>query len=166
MPDEITLFSECYADTALVGLLAKQNQTVEHVAGINEVAKALIHVAANEGKAIGIVDNDKQKPLYFDTFEVVVDEHRVCLRRNLTSNQFLVVIDKAIESFLLWNAVQVGIEIATYGFNEDVKVIRRRLKTFTIETDPNYLQLLADLYARQAPGFLTLERILNDLIIT
>lgn len=82
------------------------------------------------------------------------------------SNQYLLIIDKAIETFLLWNALQVNLIITDYGFNTDVKQLGARLKSRAIETDPNYLRLLSDLHAQQAPGFITLERILNDLITT
>ncbi|WP_461051332.1 hypothetical protein [Spirosoma arcticum] len=86
------------------------------------------------------------------------------LRENFIRQQYLIVIDKAIESFLIWNAERVGIDMQAYGFSPTVKLLRRQTKLPTIETDPNYLQLLTDLNARQAPGFLTLERILHDLV--
>lgn len=93
-------------------------------------------------------------------------ENKVILKRREQTEQYIVVIDKAIESFLLWNVEQVGVNIADYGFSQDIKRFGKVLKTSAIGTNPNYLQLLTDLYARQAPGFLTLERILNDFITT
>lgn len=76
------------------------------------------------------------------------------------------MLDKAIESFLLWNAQQVDLNVVDYGFSADVKAFGKAVKTSAIGSNSNHLQLLADLYARQAPGFLTLERILNELTAT
>ncbi|GAB2592185.1 hypothetical protein GCM10027190_45720 [Spirosoma areae] len=82
------------------------------------------------------------------------------------TNQHIVVVDKAIESFLLWNAECVEIDVSIYGFYNRTKHFRNQTKLPTIETDPAYYKLLTDLHTRQAPGFLTLERILNDLLTT
>ena len=53
-----------------------------------------------------------------------------------------------------------------YGFDPTLRQFCKAMKRDSISTDPDYLRLLTDLYARQAPGILTLERILNDLITT
>ncbi|UFH52927.1 hypothetical protein [Spirosoma sp. KNUC1025] len=66
----------------------------------------------------------------------------------------------------MWNAAQVNLNVADYGFHTDVRQLGVKLKSRSIETDPDYLKLLKDLHTRQAPGFLTLERILNDIIPT
>lgn len=166
MPDRVRLYPECHADTALITYFVHDIQLIEHSAGINEVSKSLEQVHSDATILLGIVDNDKHKPRYLREFEVLEETNKVCFLKKPESNQYLIIIDKAIETFLLWNAVQVNIQIADYGFNPDVKQLGAKLKSRAIETDPNYLQLLADLHARQAPGFLTLERILNDLITT
>ena len=113
---------------------------------------------------IGIVDNDKHNTPYLRTFQTIEEADKVCFRHIPESNQYLIVIDKAIETFLLWNADQVDLNLADYGFAADVRLLGAKLKSQSIETDPNYLRLLTDLHTRQAPGFLTLERILNDFI--
>ncbi len=125
---------------------------------------------AGEYRLIGMVDNDDDLDIrckgFFKSFEVVTLENRIILRSNLARQQHLIVIDKAVESFLIWNADQTDIDLAAYEFSTTVKRLRNQTKSPIIETDPNYLQLLADLHTRQAPGFQTLERILNDLITT
>ncbi|GAB3797099.1 hypothetical protein GCM10028819_15950 [Spirosoma humi] len=125
---------------------------------------------ADEYRLIGMVDNDPDLDTrckgFFKTFELVTQEHKVIFRRNLVRQQYLIVIDKAIESFLLWNAEQIGLQMNDYGFGATIKQLKDQTKSPTIETDPNYLRLLSDLHTRQAPGFLTLERILNEFILT
>lgn len=96
----------------------------------------------------------------------VFEENKVLLKRNEATNQHLIVIDKAIESFLLWNAHQTNLDVSDYGFISNIKPFGKALKTSAIGGNANYLRLLTDLHARQAPGFLTLERILNDFLAT
>lgn len=55
-------------------------------------------------------------------------------------------------------------DVAVYGFKSELREFCKAMKRTTIVSDPNYRQFLADLHTRQAPGFLTLERILHDII--
>lgn len=162
----LQILPECFADTALVLLFVPDPLTVVHIFGIPNVAKEMQEAVGREnaGTRIGLVDNDTRVPPYLLTFNKVVEHNKVVLKHKGQTDQYLIVIDKAIESFLLWNAGQVELDVADYGFSYDVKAFGKALKTSAIGTNPNYLQLLADLHTRQAPGFQTLERILNDLI--
>lgn len=103
---------------------------------------------------------------FFKSFDVMQERHRLILKKNLSTNQAIIIIDKAIETFILWNASQVSINMLDYGFAIDAKRLGDQFKSPSIETDPDFLRLLTDLHARQAPGILTLERLLNDLITT
>ena len=164
MPN-LQILPECYADTALVYRFIADRQLVVHIFGITNVAKEMQQAIERDDESIriGFVDNDKRIPPYLLHFSTISEENKVLLKRNKQTNQHLIVIDKAIESFLLWNAGQVGLKVADYGFIPDLKAFGKVLKTSAIGSNPNYLQLLTDLRARQAPGFLTLQRILNDL---
>lgn len=164
MPDRIRLYPECHADTALISSFIKNPLIIEHAAGINEVSKSLETVKSDAVVLIGIVDNDKHKPRYLRTFQTIEESDKVCFQHIPGLNQYLIIIDKAIETFLLWNAAQVGLNMADYRFSSDTRSLGAKLKSQSIETDPNYLRLLTDLHTRNAPGFLTLERILNDFI--
>ncbi len=167
MPDRIRIYPECNADTALFTLLFPEKDLIDHASGIHEVSKSLENVKSDATILLGIIDNDERKPRYVDQFELVENMNKVAHYIKPNSNQHLLVIDKAIESFLLWNAAQVGIDLATYGFPTDVRKLGKKyLKKDIIQEDKNFLQLLTDLYARQAPGFVTLKRILDDLIAT
>jgi hypothetical protein len=165
MPN-LQILPECYADTALVSLFVPDRLTVVHIFGIPNVAKEMQEEAGREnaGIRVGLVDNDKRVPPYLLTFETVSEQNKVFLKRKGTTDQYLIVIDKAIESFLLWNAQQVNLNVTDYGFVNDVKLFGKALKTSAIGSNLQYVQLLTDLHNRQAPGFLTLERILHDVI--
>ena len=165
MPD-LQILPECYADTALLYQFIADRQRVVHIFGIPNVAKEMQQAAIRDDQSIriGFVDNDKRVPPYLLTFDTIFEQDKVLLKRNEQTNQHLIVIDKAIESFLLWNTAQVDLNVADYGFIHDVKAFGKALKTSSIGSSVNYLRLLTDLHMRQAPGFLTLERILNDFI--
>lgn len=165
MPN-LQILPECYADTALVLLFVPDRLTVVHIFGIPNVAKEMQEAAGREnaGIRIGLVDNDKRVPPYLLAFDTVSEQDKVILKRKGQTEQYLIVIDKAIESFLLWNVQQTGLNIVDYGFVNDVKLLGKALKTSAIGTNFSYLKLLADLHARQAPGFFTLERILHDIV--
>lgn len=164
MPN-LQILPECYADTALIYLFIADQKSVVHISGITNVAKEMQEAAErnDESIRIGVVDNDKRVPPYLHDFNVTFEQNKVLLKRNEQTNQHVLVIDKAIESFLLWNAAQVELDVTDYGFKHNVKVFGKALKTSAIGSNSNYLRLLTDLHARQAPGFLTLQRILNDL---
>ncbi|MVM30198.1 hypothetical protein GO755_09145 [Spirosoma sp. HMF4905] len=167
MPN-IRMIPECYADTALVKVIVNDQKPVDHVFGIPNVAKEMALGLVNHPEfiLIGFVDNDKRTPTYFDDFDTITVENKVIFKKKQLVEHYLLVIDKAIETFLIWNAQQVAIDLAEYGFTSNLKRLCQLMKRTTIGSDPNYLRLLTDLHTRQAPGFQTLERILNDFITT
>ena len=116
---------------------------------------------------VGIVDTDTTTPRYFDLFKLISEENKIRFLHRPESGEYLIMNTfRGAEAFIIWNAQQVGINLTDYGFPTKVKPLGKYFKKLAIETDPNYLRLLADLHAQRAPGILTIERILNDLIIT
>ena len=171
MPDRPVLFlSECHADTALIRFLFSDPKLSIHETGCPEVARTMLSSKAGDYNLIGIVDNDKKLNIhckgFFKSFDVSQERDKLILKKNFSTNQSIIIIDKAIETFILWNASQVDIDMFDYGFAVDPKRLGDQFKSPSIETDPEYLRLLTDLRTRQAPGILTLERLLNDLITT
>lgn len=113
---------------------------------------------------IGFVDDDKRIPPYFDNFEIVNAGNRVLFKKKVKMERYLIVVQRAIESFLLWNAEQVGIDLADFGFPTDIKLLGNRLKSIQIESDENFHMLLAALDNNNAPGFVRIKAILGQLI--
>lgn len=172
MPDVLFL-PECFADTALVSMLSPSTAIIDHIPGVYNVVKEMKNTAINRPAyiVVGIIDKDvtykpERKPTYFNDFQLEELGNKLTYGRKPGIHQHLILIDKAIETFLLWNAARINLDVRLYNFSGDFKVFRRQIKSATIGTNLNYLQLLTDLHARQAPGFVTLERILNDFITT
>ncbi|QMW06096.1 hypothetical protein [Spirosoma foliorum] len=169
MPDQIIrIIPECYADTTLAQFFIKDPNPVDHEQGIHNVARAMKEAGEFDAIVVGIIDNDKTNtPTYFDSFETIDDTQYLTLKKHSTATQFIIVIKpKAVEQFFLDNAAEVSIRVEDYGFPGDVRKLRKLTKKESIKSNPDFQRLLSDLHTRQAPGFLTLERILNDLITT
>lgn len=172
MPDVLFL-PECFADTALVTMLLPSAAVIDHSFGVHNVVKAMKSALANQPmyKIIGIIDKDvtykqKYRPPYFDDFAFTDASNRITYGQKTGTDQHLLMLDKAVDSFLLWNAEEVSIDVVDYGFSSELREFCKAMKRTTIGSDPNYLRLLTDLRTRQAPGFITLERILNDFLTT
>ncbi|RCR65714.1 hypothetical protein [Larkinella punicea] len=168
MPDVLFL-PECFADTALVTMLLPSATLIDHSFGVHNVVKTMKSASISQPmyKIIGIIDKDvtykaKYRPPYFDDFTFVDERDRITHKQKTGTDQHLIMLDKAVDSFLLWNANEVDIDVTNYGFSPELREFCKAMKRATIGSDPNYLQLLTDLHTRQAPGFITLENILND----
>ncbi len=169
MPDRPTLFlPECHADTALIRFLFPDPLLTIHTTGCPDVARTMKSPRADDYRLIGIVDNDKKLMVhckgFFSHFTVIEERDKLSIRKNPTTAQHIIVIDKAIETFLLWNATQTGLNVALFGFSTDVKRLGNQLKTPAIETDPDYQELLAELFDKKAPGLVLLQRVLTELM--
>jgi hypothetical protein len=169
MPRRIRFLPECHADTALIGFLLNDDETLYRHSQGSEVAKDM-KAAADSGdfdRVVGIVDGDKtSKPRYFDSFELMFEKDNVQLHKKSGAEEYLLVIvgkKVGIETFLLTNAEHVGVNFQDYGFDTAMKELKPRFKSVNIETDPNYRQLLTDLHALNAPGLITLQTLLHDL---
>ncbi|MBC7568376.1 MAG: hypothetical protein H7319_01415 [Spirosoma sp.] len=169
MPDRPTLFlPECHADTALIRFLFPDPLLTIHTTGCPDVARTMKLPRADDYRLIGIVDNDKKLMMhckgFFGYFDVIEEVDRLSVRKHPETAQHIVIIDKAIETFLLWNAAQISLDVSLFGFATDIKRLGNQLKTPAIETDPDYQKLLAELFDKKAPGFVSLQRVLTELM--
>jgi hypothetical protein len=166
MLNRIRFLPECHADTRLISFLIDDDELYRHVDG-SEVANEMKLVAKQFSIVVGITDTDEITPRYFDAFELIIEENKICfLHRPNTGEYWIRNAFSGVEAFILWNAAQVGVNLADYGFETRAKALGKQFKKLAIETDPDYLRLLQDLHDRQAPGLLTLKRLLHDLVTT
>ncbi|MCC5613435.1 hypothetical protein LC612_43880, partial [Nostoc sp. CHAB 5834] len=115
MPDRaVQYLPECHADTALLRHFIPDPTFSIHCLGCPEVANTMLSARAEDYRLIGLVDNDPDLNSrcrgFFKTFTVVEQANKVELRVHATRQQYLIVIDRAVETFLIWNAQQVGID--------------------------------------------------------
>lgn len=163
---EVRIIPECYADKVLAKFLFSKPEFVNHALSIGQVA---VEMEAERNDAvilIGFVDNDKRIPPYFRDFEEIERGERVLFKQkeDYRVQHFLVVLDKAIETFLLHNAAQVGIKVTDFDFSEIQKEFQKSLKSQQIEDDDKYHTLLKALRTGQAPDLVKIDAFLSQFL--
>jgi hypothetical protein len=165
--NKLRILPECYADTTLVRFFVPDVHFSIHQEGCPEVAKTMLKGQTTDFKLVGVVDNDKKLDIhcqaYFKRFELVLEQNKI-IHRRFTECEFpqeLIILDKAIETFLLWNAQQIDLNIENYGFNKNPKQLGFSLKQVNIGYNRDYRRLLNDL--SDSPGFVTLRTILEEI---
>lgn len=166
-PIKLRILPECYADTTLVRFFVPDVLFSIHQEGCPEVAKTMSRGQKTDFKLVGVVDNDKKLDIhyqaYFQRFDLVLQQNKIIHRRFTECKipQELIILDKAIETFLLWNAQQIDLDVEDYGFNKNPKQFGFSLKQVNIGDNQEYRRLLNDL--SDSPGFVTLIRILDAI---
>lgn len=141
------ILPECYADTVLVEALGfvKPNHQLS-------IGKVLSYMeSAHPTKAmVGIVDDDKRKPNFFQKFEPM--EEREGIKRFQKDSQVILVISPAFEAWVFQNADAVGVDPGKYGF-ADRKSFEKACKKQDVGKNSAVKNFLNTLKQKQAPGF-------------
>lgn len=143
---------ECYADTLLVELLGFKG--ANHQNGIGQVLKTL-KTRFSKQKAVGIIDDDKQKPAGIKDFEEVDSKHNIQKLLSKDSKHTLLIIQPAFEDWVLANAAAVSVNIPTEFENK--KRFRKICKDNNAAGNQALKNFLNTLKQKNAPGFVQLE---------
>jgi hypothetical protein len=111
--------------------------------------------------AVGIVDDDKRKPKLFDRYDKIVNEKDfLLLKQKPNSRHFLIVVQPAIESWLLQNADSK--EIAhPFPTLDDMKRVTK--DPVEVVKNQSFKQFLSQLNNAGAPGFVTMTNWIDEL---
>ncbi|HWK07614.1 MAG TPA: hypothetical protein VNS58_28480 [Puia sp.] len=139
MIDYPNLIPECNVDTVFVEMLGYKNPN--HAPSISQVSAILEKKKANQ-KAIGFVDGDKKMPKYFDQFEVLDKINNVRLLKHPNKDQYLVVVQPAMDKFIFSLCNSLGINLADYHFPRELKAFIGFTKKQSIKNDSNFKNLL------------------------
>jgi hypothetical protein len=111
--------------------------------------------------AIGVVDDDKRKPKLFDLYENVLKEQDALrLLQKPQSRHFLIVVEPAIEQWLLNNAEKAVVETPFPTLKELQRVTKNELEV--VKNQP-FKQFLNALKQADAPGFVTMAEWIDVL---
>jgi hypothetical protein len=144
------VISECYADTVLVEMLGFEKPN--HQLGIGKVINDL---KMKNWPAVGIIDDDKQKPKELDHFQVKDEKNGI---KWLTKDKHhVLVICPAFEAWVFKNAEEVNVDPEKYGFANS-KVFQKASKSQQVNKDPKVKQFLNTLNQKGAPGFVQLRQ--------
>ena len=163
------IIAECYADTALAQLMVSNKEQVDHANGSSQVASEMKKLANSpEIILVGFIDNDKLKnmPRYFDDFTEYRRGQRVSFRQkeDFRVQHYLIVLERAIETFLLHNAAKAAVKVTDFGFSDVQSEFQKRLKTIQIENDIHFISLLKELQKQKAPDFVLIGQFLQEFI--
>jgi hypothetical protein len=151
MSNHYQIVPECYADTVLVEMLGFERPN--HQQGIGKVFSSL---AKNLEKraAVGIIDDDKEKPKALDSFDILDERHGI--KRLINGKHTILVICPAFEDWVFENARQIQVDPAKFGFPSP-KAFRNASKNINARGNQSLKQFLNTLKQKEAPGFVHLK---------
>lgn len=164
---EFHLIPECFADTEMVRIIFKDLEScnLNHASGISEVSKALQKKDLPNYLNIGFVDKDRKNvPFYLDEFEIVEQVANVAFKKHPTSNDYLFIVDPAIERFLLNELSEIGKMPAEYHLPDDFKGFKKMLKKTSIQYHDGYKIMINDLLKSKTGGITFIRKMLLALL--
>ena len=150
---------ECYVDTNIISTLI--GAEVNHQKGCNNVANTLNSKMQNQF-AIGIIDKDKRTPGYLDQFQCIARRSHVELYKHPLRPHYFIVVLKAIETLLLENAKELGLDMKVYGLTSNIDELKKLTKKCESNKDPRFSRLATDL--RISPEIKALEDSIKYMI--
>lgn len=158
MMEENYLIPECYGDSLLVRFLGFQSPNHQH--GIGEVANVMIKKFENK-KVVGLIDNDKTFPSYFDEFVIIENhsKHRFQVKKHKKHNHYLVCISPAFEGWIEAAGNEVGLK-RPYT---DEKEYRKKCKSYHVSKDAKITAFLNNIRQKKSPSFLQLKKTVENL---
>ena len=163
MPN-IQLVPECYAETAMVRELFANQDYLNHAEGISRVNYILEQEDIANYCNVGFVDNDKKNtPRYFDEFNEIERSGNVIFKQHPQSNDYLIIVNPAIERFLLEQLQHINKTPVDFDLPDDFKGFRKKLKSNRIESNEGYIKMIRELITKKAPGIVFIMEKVNSL---
>jgi len=133
---------ECYGDTALVECLGYKNPNHKH--GIGNVFNALEEKGLRDSKAICIVDNDKAKSAKkkFASLLKLKTEGGLSLYQNPGSKHHIIVIEPALEKWILNCTQLVSISPSEFGLPGDFDGFKSYIKTKNVDEKEPFIRFM------------------------
>lgn len=141
MIDEPRIIPECYADKALIEFLIEQNTNKEN--GCHAVVASILSDTFQDKLAIGIIDTDKRKPKrLFEFDDFIYEANDIVVRKRSDYNHYLIMIQPAVEKWLLNCAVLGGIDLTANALPHDLKSLKIITKKQSVVRNSIFEQLL------------------------
>lgn len=137
------IMPECYIDTTLVGSLMDAN--VSHKHNCNEVAKEMEEGSFKDAFAVGIVDNDKRKISYIESFDEIARTENLTFLKHKVKHHYVIKVGKerkAMETFLMANVETLGMKMEDFNLPSDLEELLKHTKCgVSTQKDPRILRL-------------------------
>jgi hypothetical protein len=150
---KLQFIPECHAETTMVAILFEGIGYHNHAPGIGNVSHKLKKNDLAGYINIGFVDKDKNSiPTYFDEFEVQDQIENVIFKKHPQNNDYLIIVDKNIERFILSQLDEIGKKPSDYNLPDDRLAFSRITKKISIEKNEGYRQLIHELKEKKPSG--------------
>ncbi len=173
MKDKILFVPECYGDTFLTETLLKSldifsmtkiGDLVNHKKGINNVGRTLEEIGLNTNKlAIGIIDKDKIVTSsyikeFIDITPSDTENSDLLLKKHLTYNQYLIVLNPALEKWLLNCAKISDVNPLDYELSiTDINAFKNITKDVNLKGNINFVNFVKELKRKESSPMMTLQ---------
>ncbi len=112
---------------------------------------------------VGITDNDKTQPPYFDAFKEVERGNDLILKKHPGFEFYLVFVCPAFEAWLLKAAQAASIHPQTYGLPDTPKKLHKVTEKPELEQNEKYKEFFASVQKANPPDFQTMSDWLKKL---
>lgn len=150
---------ECYVDTNLMNVLL--GRMCNHQKGCATVFKTLDEKLSNQF-AIAVIDQDKRKPEATKQYVGIGKNDHLIVCKHQERPHYLIMINPAIEMFVLDAANELNVKLSDYGLPEDLDKLRDQTKTISAKADKRFESLFKSI--RKASNIKCLEELLQYLL--
>jgi len=133
---------ECYVDTCFIETIVPPEKGYNHQKGSGTVAKKMKEKFFDRF-ALGIIDKDKRPLHYLSEFNVVASKTNVELFKHRGRHHFFILINPAIEVFILTNALAGGISLRDFNLPDTLDELRRESKSINSKKDTRFKALFS-----------------------
>lgn len=137
------IMPECFIDTTLVSSLLDAD--VNHKHSCTEVAREMEWGRYKDAFAVGIIDNDKRKLAYIESFEEIGRTENLTFLKHKDKHQYVIKVGKehkAMETFIMANVEAIGMKMEDFDLPSDLAQLIEQTKDRTsTQKDPRILFL-------------------------
>ena len=157
------IMPECFIDTTLVASLL--DAKVSHKHSCNEVAREMEKGKYKDAFAVGIIDNDKRKISYIESFDEIGRTDNLTFLKHKDKHHYVIKVGKkhkAMETFIKANVDAIGMNMEDFNLPSDLaKLIEQTKDSVSTQKDPRILKLCKMM--RQSPEVAKLQDVLSYL---
>jgi len=160
---DLSVLPECYVDTCLIETLVPPKTHYNHQKGTGTVAKKMKE-QFRDRFAIGIIDKDKRELHYLQEFTLIISKDNLELYKHKQKHHYLILINPAIERFILRNAATAGLSLADYDLPDTLDELRKVSKSVNSKNDPRFKLLFSEMLKNKSQEVQLLISLLKYLI--
>jgi len=157
------IMPECFIDTTLVSSLLEAK--VSHKHSCNEVAREMEKGKYKDTFAVGIIDNDKRKISYIESFDEIGRTDNLTFLKHKDKHHYVIKVGKehkAMETFIKANVDAIGMKMEDFDLPSDLaELIEQTKDSVSTQKDPRILKLCKTM--RQSPEVAKLQDVLAYL---